>query len=168
MNNSNHGDGNAPWQSQLQVQITQVSIAPEQKLEYQLQEKFAGSTGIWCGKPAREWLERLMDCHGFTGRELGTAWRGGSIGWMGEENQPRISTPLLEATLTRFLIGWAGLYCFGMAVAFLLHALGGGDNNKLAMLGVAGAVGLFLAVFWMGQRYVLLPRRVALRVRSLV
>lgn len=103
MNNS--GDGNTPWQSQFQAQITQVVIATAPKPEFQLQKEFAEQTGIWCGKPAREWLECLMDKHGFTGRELGTSWRGGSIGWMDAENRPRISTPLVEAALTRFSSG---------------------------------------------------------------
>lgn len=164
MKNNAHDGSNARQQYQWQTQITQIVVTGEPKPESQLQKEFAERTGISCGKPAREWLEHLMDRHGFTRRELGASWRGGSIGWDYEANQPRISTPVVEAALTRFLIGWAGLYCLAMVAAFLLNALGS-NGNKFAMLGVAGALGLFLAVFWMGQTYVLWPRMIALRAR---
>lgn len=53
-----------------------------------------------------------------------------------------------------------------MTTAFLFRALEGGGNS-LALLGVAGAVGIFLAVYWMGQKFVLWPRKVAHRIRLL-
>lgn len=164
MKNDGHGGNGTQQQSQSQSQHTTVVIASDKKPESQLQQEFRQRTGISCGKPAREWLECLMEHHGFTARELGASWRGGSIGWDYDSNQRRISTPMTEAALARGIVAWAGLYALAMVLAILLVPP---ERNVVAILGATGAVTLFGAVFWMAQQYVLWPRKVALRARGL-
>lgn len=129
--------------------------------ESQLQSEFAQRTGIWCPKPAREWLEHLLDAHAFTVRELRSSWKANSIGWSAEHNQRRINTPKLEAVFIHAVV-WLALAASADAVMRLF-----GDDakdNLWRMAAVAAEVAFYLVCFMQFTTQMLAPRRVALRV----
>lgn len=129
--------------------------------ESQLQSKFAQRTGIWCPKPAREWLEHLLDVHAFTVRELRASWKANSIGWSAEHNQRRINTPRLEAVFIHTIV-WLALAASAEAV---IRLFGDDARNSLwKMAATAGEVAFYMACFMQFTAQMLVPRRVALRV----
>lgn len=141
--------------------VLQFSQSPY-KPESQLQAEFAQRTGIWCPKPAREWLEHLMEEHRFTAKELIVAWKAGSLGWNAERDVKKIVTPWIEAV---FGYGVAG----AMSILFLAWVFpfifGQGYKPETAWAAVLGGGTVFLGVCWMSNRFMLWPRRIALRVR---
>lgn len=136
---------------------------PEQKPESQLQSEFAKRTGIWCPKPAREWLEYLMEEHRFTAKELGIAWKAGSLGWNADKDERRIITPLIEAIFA-YGIGIAITIC-SLAIVFnwIITPTETSMTSRLAVMAVAC---IYLGTFWMTNRFMIRPRHVALRVRK--
>ena len=141
---------------------TTIFSLAEQRPESQLQAEFEQRTRIWCPKPAREWLETLMEEHCFTARELSVAWRNGSIGWNAEKDEKRIVTPWIEAAFAYGVIVILALYFLSLAYHFIFGP-GAGMNNGMALLYGVGA--MYFGMCWMANRFMLWPRRVALRVR---
>jgi hypothetical protein len=134
------------------------------KPESQLQVEFAQLTGIWCPKPAREWLESLMEHHRFTARELVVSWKAGSIGWNADKDTKRVITPWIEAVFAYGIAGLVGIYF--LAVAW--HTIwGNGADQKWGMAVVYGTGAMYLGMCWMANRFMLWPRRVALRIKRL-
>lgn len=129
--------------------------------ESQLQVEFAQRTGIWCPKPARMWLEDLMEHHHFTARELAVCWKAGPIGWNANQNVPRISTSLAGSVFAYTVVGL--MTVFLLSVGYLLLA---GDSNP--SLGARVAIHIFgviyLGLCWMASRFILWPRSIAIRV----
>lgn len=143
---------------------TTVLQFPQLKPESQLQAEFAQRTGIWCPKPAREWLEHLMENHQFTARELVVSWKAGSIGWNAEKDTKRTITPWIEAAIAYGMVGFIGLYFLAVAG----HVIwGSGADNKWGMAVVYGIGAMYVGMCWMANRFMLWPRRVAQRVRRI-
>ena len=143
---------------------TNVVHLPERRPESQLQAEFAQRTGIWCPKPAREWLEDLMEHHRFTARELAVSWKVGSIGWDADKDNKRITTPWIEAAFAYSMVALLGIYFLAIAGHFIW---GSGAGNKWGMAVAYGIGGMYLGLCWMANRFMLWPRRVALRVRRI-
>lgn len=131
------------------------------KRESQLQKEFAENTGIWCPKPAREWLEGLMEHHRFTAKELYNAWKSGSIGWSATEDHKRIVTPVSEAIFAYSVV-------IVTAIFFLTSSWqwwgtkGSGDMAKFI-----GMATVYLGSCWTINRFMLTPRRIAQRIRRI-
>lgn len=134
-----------------------VIVIPESKL----QTEFARTTGIWCPKAARLWLEQLMENHHFTARELAVCWKAGPLGWNSDQCVPRINVSLAGALFAYAVIGVMTLYFLGVAFIVLL-----GDSTPSLQARIAVYIFgmLYLAVCWMAYRFILWPRRIALRV----
>lgn len=140
--------------------VVQFALLPPPS-EEKLQHEFAQLTGIHdCPKEARAWLQQLMEHHGFTARELAVSWWAKSIGWDKQRNTPCINTPRLEAFFAYGVVAIVGLFCLLVAAALIW-----GDGNHWQMLAVYGFCAIYLGVCWMANRFMLWPRRVALRVR---
>ncbi|MEG0051666.1 MAG: hypothetical protein RR715_00240 [Comamonas sp.] len=159
-----YGDVGQVLQAQSVNQYTSVAQFPERRPESQLQAEFAQRTGIWCPRPARQWLEHLMEHHHFTGRELAASWKAGSIGWNADLDTKRINTPWLEAALAYGLVAMLGLCCLAMAV---LHIWSGTNDDQRARAMVYGLCAIYLSIVWVAHRFTLWPRRVAQRVRRI-
>ena len=157
-----HGDVGQVLQAKSVNQYTALVQLAERRPESQLQTEFAQRTGIWCPKPAREWLEHLMENQRFTVRELAVSWKAGSIGWSAEQDARRINTPWLEAVFAYGLVAVLGIYCLAMAVPLIRS---GTDGAQWAMAAAYGFCAIYLGTCWMAHRFMLWPRRVALRVR---
>ena len=133
------------------------------KPESQLQAEFAERTGIWCPKPVREFFEHLMYEHGFVAKDLALAWSQQSIKWDSEAGRVKISAPLIEA-----VFGW------GVAAAMLAYFLAlvvpvvfkSTSLEALAVF-VVGTM-MYGGGLWMAGRFILWPRRTALRVRKVL
>ena len=143
---------------------TTILQFPQLKPESQLQAEFAQRTGIWCPKPAREWLEHLMEHHRFTARELTVAWKAGSIGWNAEEDTKRVSTPWIEAMFGYSMVGIMGIYFLTLALQWIFTPEA--KNKWVAMAAVYGVGLLYLGICWMSYRFMLWPRRIAIKVRK--
>lgn len=155
------------WQAIQAETVTQtVNVTlPASRPESQLQAEFEQRTGIWCPRPAREWLELLMEKHCFTARELSVAWRAGSIGWNAEKDQKRVATPWPEAVLAYGAIGYIAAYFLLLAYHFVW---GDGAEARWGIAMLYGVGAIYLGMCWMAYRFMLWPRRVAQRVlRSL-
>lgn len=147
-----------------QTAVLQLAV-PTRKPESQLQADFAASTGIWCPKEARMWLENLIENHGFTGKELRRAWQVGSIGWSNKRGEKYISAPWAEA-----VVGY--IYYAGLSVIFFVPWLAWllSDHPKLSAgqgLALAGCGTVYLALVWLLANFTFLPRRVALRIKKI-
>lgn len=105
-----------------------------------------------------------MEYHRFTARELVIAWKAGSIGWNADKDLKRIVTPWIEAFFAYGIVGFVGLYF--LAVAWH-NALGNNADQKWGMVVVYGVGGMYLGMCWMANRFMLWPRRVALRIRRI-
>lgn len=141
-----------------------MTLVQREVRESQLQAEFAERTGIWCSRTAREWLEHLMEHHGFVARELAQAWQAGSLSWDVKRDTPRFSTPWLESGFAWGVLTVAGLYVLMMVVL----ALGArAEKQGLAMLMLGGFLMLFVLLFACINRFMLRPRRVALRARRI-
>lgn len=143
---------------------TTVLQFPQMKPESQLQAEFAQRTGIWCPKPAREWMESLMEHHQFTVRELIVSWKAGTIGWNADKDIKRIVTPWIEAVFAYGMVALVGLYFLAVAVHCIWSS---SANNKWEMAVVGGVGAMYLGTCWMANRFMLLPRRVGLRIRRI-
>lgn len=157
-----HGDVGQVLQASSVNQYTALVQLSERRPESQLQAEFAQRTGIWCPKPAREWLEHLMENQRFTVRELAVSWKAGSIGWSAEKDTRRINTPWLEAVFAYGLVAALGLYCLAMAVPLIWS---NAEGTQWAKTAVYGLCLIYLGICWMAHRFMLWPRRVALRVQ---
>lgn len=138
----------------------------ESKPESQLQAEFAERTGIWCPKSAREWLESLLAEHGFTVRELRLAWGNSSIGWHATKNEERITTHWFEAFFAWTMAGVLTLYVLVYALNALTADWSAADLRWKMSLGALVLIVVYMGTCWMLSRFILLPRRVAIRVRA--
>lgn len=155
---------NHTFHSTFKHQTTVIHL-PERRPESQLQADFEACTGIWCRKEAREWLEVLLEHHGFTVRELSLAWRAKSLNWDSKAGAPIIQTPLIEA-----IGGWA---LVALVITLLLTVCSAwvvapAPRSIAADLSIYGAAAVCLGMIWMVMRTMLWPRRVALRVRRVL
>ena len=150
-------------QGEIKVQIgaPRAHRPARRKTESQLQAEFAQRTGIWCPKPAREWLEGLMEHHQFTSRELAASWSAGSIGWNARKNEERVVTPWVEAAFAYCVVAGLAAYLGSISLLYLLGAI-----NQWGAAIVYGLATVFCAMCWVVDRHLLWPRRVALRVRA--
>lgn len=128
--------------------------------ETDLQTEFAEKVGIWCPRPARQIIGPLIG--EFTPRELRIAWNANSIFWSTRSNEIRVSTPWIEAAF-----GW-GFVLLGSALfaILLIWSIGNSPGNLgFATASLAGAL-LYLGCCWFAGRFMLWPRRIAIRVRN--
>ncbi len=141
---------------------TTVIQLPERRPESQLQAEFAARTGIWCPKPARLWLEDLMEHHDFTARDLSMAWSAKSLGWCANTGERTINTPWIEAAG-----GWAmvALVTVLLLTVSITWAVSSAPRSVVADLSVLGAASVYLGMVWLVCRTMLWPRRIAMRVR---
>jgi len=146
------------------TQVTVINI-PERRSEARLQADFAASTGIWCPKEARLWLEDLIEHHGFTGKELRRAWQVGSIGWSTKRGERYISAPLAEAVVGYIYYGGLSVVFFVPWLAWLLSERPQLNGNQ--MLALAGCGAIYLGLVWLLANFTFLPRRVALRIQRI-
>lgn len=135
---------------------------PDPKPESQLQAEFAQRTGIWCPKPAREWLESLMAEHRFVARDLAVAWKAGSIGWNPNTDAKRIVTPRLEGVFAYGVVIFMALYCIAATLKIIW---GPQAENGWAGAAIAGVLAVYFGVLGTVWRFMVRPRRVAIRVR---
>lgn len=133
------------------------------KPESQLQAEFARRTGIWCSKPAREWLEDLMENHRFTVKELAVAWKAGSLGWHTQKDAQKIVTPWIEAVFAYGIVFMMSIYFLALA----LPVIGNSQHDAKSAIAIFGGGFMFLGVCWMANRFMLWPRRIALRIRRI-
>ncbi len=140
-----------------------VLAAPSTPREAQLQAEFAQQTGIAnCPKAAREWLETLLEQHGFTARELAISWNAKSISWDKEHNKPRVCTPWLEAAFAYLVVSVLGLWCLSMAATSIWAS----SDLLPARLAAYTLCFVYLGACSLVARFTLWPRRVALRVQA--
>lgn len=139
--------------------------SPHSVHEWALQKDFQKATGITCGRDAREWLTDLMQVHGFTGRELGNAWRFGSLGWDKRTNEPRVKISRAEPYFAWFCIAIVTLYFAAVASVFVI---GSASDHKFAVP-ILNATGLmYLGVIVLLRKALMDPRAVALRIKGAV
>lgn len=133
---------------------------PYKQDESSRQAEFFSNTGIWCPREARNALEWLMKEHGFTAKELAISWSASSLKWQRESGQIRTNTPLVEA-----LVAWS--FVLGMLCFFLALALPSvfSENKTAAFPGFAVGTIMYIGSAWLAARFVLIPRRVALRAK---
>lgn len=132
--------------------------------ESQRQVDFARATGVWCPAEARELLEELMRDHGFTVRELAMAWKADSLGWDTRAAGVVVRVPIIEA-----IFGWSmGLLMitYYLMMIWPLWLMEHRDAQAMLAFGLASAI--LLGCTWLLGRFVLHPRRVALRVRRVL
>lgn len=133
------------------------------KPESQLQAEFAQRTGIWCPKPAREWLEGLLENHPFTVKELADAWKFGTLGWQTKQDTQKVVTSRAEAIYAYSMLAGLGLYFLASALVLLNSEVQ--DTKAIPFILFGGAV--FFGVCWMAKRFMLQPHWVALRVEKI-
>lgn len=139
-----------------------TTLVQQEAREWQLQAEFAERTGIWCPKPAREWLEHLLVHHGFTVKQLARSWRNNSIGWSARSNTYCINAPRLEGTFLSAL----SLFCLYAVIEALVKFYTNTESGWLwdgveALLQIASSMVLFTVM--VGP--LLQSRRTALAVR---
>lgn len=137
--------------------------SPHSAHEWALQKEFRKATGITCGRKAREWLADLMQAHGFTGRELGNAWRFGSLGWDKQKNEPKVKISRAEPYFAWFCVAIVTLYFAAVASVFVI---GPASDHKFAVP-ILNATGLmYLGVIVLLRKMLMDPRAVALRIKD--
>ncbi len=130
--------------------------------ESEMQAKFHRNTGIWCPRPVRDAMERLMSEYGFTAKELRHAWDQHSITTDSERQQIKFVTPWFEAAFGWFVLIVVSLYF--LAVALPLVWNGGKHDWRVPVTLVGGSVVYFLILFFTARSTVV-PRRIALRAK---
>lgn len=128
--------------------------------ETRLIDEFTKRVGICCPRGARLTLGKLIG--EFTPRELRIAWKENSLQWNAEANELRFVTPWIEAAM-----GWgfiSSATCF-FAYAFISAFLKSPNNLSFAFTLCAGSL-MYAGAFWLAVRYLLWPRRIAIRVRN--
>lgn len=142
--------------------VHHTTVAAPPLTESLLQVEFAQRTGIWCSKPARQWLEYLLDKEGFTVGELRMGWQANSIGWSADKNARVINVPRAEAVFIYLVLG---LCSFGVIEA-LIRYFSSPDRTSLWPIAALACEIFLYCVFLLGAaRYLIAPRQVALRVR---
>lgn len=137
--------------------------SPHSVHEWTLQKEFRKATGITYGRKAREWLADLMQAHGFTGRELGNAWRFGSLGWDKKKNEPKVKISRAEPYFAWFCIAIVTLYFAAVASVFVI---GPASEHKFAVP-ILNATGLmYLGVIVLLRKSLMDPHAVALRIKD--
>lgn len=137
--------------------------SPHSAHEWAIQKDFRKATGITCGRSAREWLTDLMHAHGFTGRELGNAWRFGSLGWDKKNDKPKVKLSRAEPYFAWFCVAIVTLYFAAIASVF---AIGPASGHQFAGP-ILNATGLmYLGVIFLLRKALMDPRAVALRIKD--
>lgn len=132
--------------------------------EWEIQKSFEKATGISCNKKAREWLTSLMNDHGFTARELGSAWRFRTIGWDQARDEQKLAAGWFDLVCAYALFAGATFYFAVIAAVFLL---GPGAEYKYALHIIQGSGVMYLFVCWCIRKIFLQPRSIALRVKNI-
>lgn len=142
-------------------QVIETAEPSSARPESQLQAEFYRNAGIWCPRGARDMFEDLMTHHAFTARELTIAWRASSLRWGIDSGRLEIVTPMIEA-----IFGWSVFVV--MLISFLFvalpYALSGSWTTGLETFLTVGA--MYVGSAWMANRFLLWPRRIAMRVRK--
>lgn len=125
------------------------------------QAQFRKETGIQCCKDARQYYQRLLDDGKFTKEELRSAIRQGSVQWQFGASEPSIVLPWIEPVFEWLLFAMLGQYAL---LAILSIALGWDD--RYAHLWPVGVLLTATALIFAAQKFILRPRRVAIRVRE--
>ena len=133
--------------------------------EWAIQKAFKKATGITCRREAREWLTDLMQVHGFTGRELGNAWRWGSLGWNKQQNTPKVTISRAEPY---FAWGTVAVISLIFAVVASIFIVGPAAGQRYAQSIVEAIALTYLGVLWIIRTILMDPRSVALRVREVM
>lgn len=94
--------------------VKNIHVGP-QRPESELQAAFKRHTGIHCGRDVRLQMERLMDNHGFTSRELARAWKVGSMVWHEPTKRLKSSAGKLD-----MVVGWTGTALFTVVLILAL------------------------------------------------
>lgn len=130
--------------------------------ESQLQAEFAEHTGIKkCPKPAREWLEDLLERNAFTISELAVSWKTGAIGWNEKKNAPRMHTDWIDAAFA-YLMCFLPISCMlFIAVKAML------SDNKIGIIVLLVAIVFSIGTFSFTRHFRLVPRWVVLRIWDL-
>lgn len=131
--------------------------------EWEIQKSFEKATGISCNKKAREWLTSLMNDHGFTARELSTAWRFRTIGWDQNRDEYKLDAGWFDLICACCLFAGATFYFALVAAVFLL---GPGAEYKYALHIIQGSGVMYLLVCWCIRKIFLQPRSITLRVKN--
>lgn len=132
---------------------------PAHTPESKLQADFYAHVGIWCPRMAREQLECLMSHHAFTARELRVAWAANSLRWDNDGKRLQAVAPQVELWFGWLMIGLMLIYFVTTALPYLFtHPAPAG-----ALAFAAGAV-MYMGSAGLAVRYVLWPRRVAVRI----
>lgn len=125
------------------------------------QAKFLVETRIKCCKDAREYYLRLLNDGKFTKEELRSAIQQGSVQWRFGANEPTIVMPWIEPVFEWMLLGMMGLYGLIAILSIAAHWETDWIPNSAVAVLAACAVLVVLA-----QKYILQPRRVAIRVKA--
>lgn len=133
--------------------------------ESQRQAEFAKATGIWCPRGARELFERLMSNHGFTAPGLQSSWVGNNLVWDEDSRALRTKTYWIEVFFGYSLVGIFSLFFFLVALSVVLAEAGGGWRGVATF---ASAMAAYAWAVWYSVRYILMPHRVAKRVRAVL
>lgn len=104
-----------------------------------------------------------MEEQRFTAKELRAAWKAGSIGWNADKDSKRVVTLWLEAFFAYGLVALMTVYCLAIALPFADAK----QHDLKAMTFFVGSMFSYLGVCWMASRFMLNPRRVALRIKRL-
>jgi hypothetical protein len=166
MTQHNDGEGHQITQNGDVIVCHGISHCPlaHQEPESKRQAEFADATGIWCPKEARDVFEHLMAAHSFTAKELGRAWES-TVKWDRRSRELRVSTPWADLI--------AGYSLFGFSLTFfVLQALsvlfGPPVPSKHDLLATALLGGIYFGACWLIARFIMTPRRVALRMRDVL
>lgn len=104
-----------------------------------------------------------MEEHRFTARELTVAWKAGSLGWNAEKDTRRVITPWIEAAFGYGMVISTGIYFLASSSPWIFHP----DNHSKTLEALVIGGVMYLGVCWMANRFMLWPRRVAMRVKHI-
>ena len=145
-------------------QVAEIIINQQRaETEAEAQKSFFDATGISCCRDAREFYLRLLEDGRFSVEELRFAIRQGSVRWDFGATQPTIVMPWTEPVFAAILFSAMGMYTLLAILSILMRWESVADH--------ATAHAFLFAVFCtstmvVAQRYILLPRRIAIRVRD--
>lgn len=129
--------------------------------EAERQRNFFDATGISCCKDAREFYELLLDDGRFSAADLRSAINQKSVRWDFGATQPTIVMPWIEPAFAWLLFGSMGLYTVAAVLALFL----GNASGWVAASGFGFAC-FCIALMFVADKFILQPRRVAIRVRE--
>lgn len=145
-------------------QVARIIInVHEAATEAQKQKSFFDATKISCCKDAREFYLLVLEDGQFSVSDLRHAIQQGSIRWDFGATQPTIVMPWTEPVFAAILFGAMGMYAMLAVLAILMRW----DNVADQATAHACLFAVFcVSTMVVAQRYILLPRRIAIRVRD--